>query len=157
MRYALIFLFCLTALTSSGQKLELEQLKSFIGQPVISAADSLTKYGWSVRPELSGTKDNQSYQTFSFGNHRSEKGKALAWFRMHADNGTVNQLYYQSPGIEQYNILLNEIKQNGTEKKDMQSIEDNQISTYYTTEEYVFQTIVGADSYTVMVMNNKQP
>lgn len=155
MRYAFVLFFCLITSLSMGQNLELNQLKSFIDKPAVSVTDSLTKSGWSLRPELSGAKDYQMYQTYSFGNHESEQAKALAWFRIQADNGIINQLYYQSPGKEHFNLLLEEIKKTGTEKKDVQSIEENQISTYYVAKDYTFQTIVGTDSYTVMVMATK--
>lgn len=155
MRYAFALFFCMITSLSRGQNLELNQLKSFIDKPAVSVTDSLTKAGWSLRPELSGAKDYQMYQTYSFGNHESEQAKAQAWFRIQADNGIINQLYYQSPGKEHFNLLLEEIKKTGTEKKDVQSIEENQISTYYVAKDYTFQTIVGTDSYTVMVMATK--
>ncbi|KIO77635.1 hypothetical protein TH53_08300 [Pedobacter lusitanus] len=157
MKYAIIFLFCLSGLFSRGQELKLSQLKSFIGQPVSSVTDSLTHHQWVVRPELSGEQGKQLYKTFSYGNHESEKSKALSWFRIHADDEVINQLYYQLNGPEPYNLILKEIKLAGTEKKDTQDIDNKQISTYYISNDYIFQTITGNDSYTVMVMPNKQP
>jgi len=157
MKYAFTFLCCLPVFFASAQNMELSQLKSFIGRPAAKVTDSLRKTGWSLHTELSGVKGVQMYQTYSFGKHKAEKAKALAWFRLHADKGIINQLYYQSPGITQYNVLLKEIKETGTERKDVQSIEDKKLSTYYVSPDYIFQTIVGADSYTVMVMANKAP
>lgn len=135
--------------------MELGQLKAIIDRPAQTITDSLTKKGWSVRPELSGVKENQLYRTFSFGNHSGNKNKALAWLRIQADNGVINQLFYQAPGVDQFNSILKELKESGTERKDKQSIEDNQVSTYYVGKAYTFQTIVGASSYTVMVMTNQ--
>jgi hypothetical protein len=157
MKYALIILLCLSALFSNGQNLRLNQLKSFIGQPVSSVTDSLVQKKWVVRPELSGVQGRQLYKTFSYGNHGSEQSKALSWFRIQADDQVINQLYYQLNGIEAYNLILKEIKDSGTEKKDFQDIENKQISTYYVSNDYIFQTITGTDSYTVMVTSNKQP
>lgn len=157
MKYAFTFLCCLSVLLSRGQNLELNQLKSFIDKPAIKLTDSLKKAGWIIHPELSASKNHQMYQTLSFGNHKAEKAKALAWFRVHADNGIINQLYYQTPGISQYNVLLKEIKETGTEKKEIQSIEDKKLGTYYVSPDYIFQTMVGNNSYTVMVMANRKP
>jgi hypothetical protein len=157
MKYALTILLCLSVLFSNGQNLKLNQLKSFIGQPVSSVTDSLVHEKWQVRPELSGAQGKQLYKTFSYGNHKSEQSKALSWFRIQADNEVINQLYYQLNGIEAYNLILKEIKESGTEKKDIQDIENKQISTYYLSSDYIFQTITGTDSYTVMVTPNKQP
>jgi len=157
MKYVLTFLFCFTILFSKGQSLKLSQLKSFIGQPVSSVTDSLIHGEWRVRPELSGVQGRQLYKTFSYGTHQSEQSKALSWFRIQADDEVVNQLYYQLNGAEAYNLILKEIKESGTEKKDIQDIENKQISTYYLSIDYIFQTITGADSYTVMVMPNTQP
>ncbi|QNK63875.1 hypothetical protein H7F33_05105 [Pedobacter sp. PAMC26386] len=157
MKYVLIIILCLCGLFSNGQDLKLNKLKSFIGQPVSAVTDSLVHSKWIVRPELSGRQGNQLYQTFSYGNHESEQSKALSWFRIQADNDVVNQLYYQLNGVEAYNFILKEIKEAGTEKKDIQGIEDKQISTYYLSTDYIFQTITGTDSYTVMVMPNQQP
>ncbi|WP_158797488.1 hypothetical protein [Pedobacter sp. L105] len=155
MKYSLTFLFCLCALFSSAQNLELNQLKSFIFKPAIEVTDTLQKKGWVVRPELSGKKLNQLYQTFSFGHLKKEKAKARAWFRIHADNGIVNQMYYQVPGLKEYTLLLEEIKKTATERKNEQSIEDNKLSTYYIADGYVFETTVAADSYTIMVMTDR--
>ncbi|SEB14408.1 hypothetical protein [Pedobacter hartonius] len=155
MKYAFTFLCCLLALFVRAQNMELSRLKSFIERPAAKVTDSLRKAGWSLHAELSGVKGAQMYQTWSFGKHKAEKAKALAWFRLHADKGFINQLYYQSPGITQYNVLLKEIKETGTERKDVQSIENKKLSTYYVSPDYIFQTIVGMDSYTVMVMANK--
>ena len=155
MKYALTFLCCFWIFQSHAQNLELKQLQSFIARPAGKVTDSLKKAGWIVHPELSGLQNQQMYQTLSYGKHKAEKGKALAWFRIHADVGVINQLYYQSPGIAQFNLLLDEIKTTGTEKKQEQSIEDKKLSTYYVSPDYIFQTIVGDNSYTVMVMANK--
>lgn len=155
MKYALTFLCCLCAFHGRAQNLELNQLKSFIARPVGKLTDSLKKAGWVVHPELSGIQNQQMYQTLSFGKHKAEKGKALAWFRVHADKGVINQLYYQSPGITQFNVLLKEIMATGTEKKEEQSIEDKKLSTYYVSPDYIYQTVVGENSYTVMVTANK--
>jgi len=157
MKYALTILLCLSALFSNGQNLKLNQLKSFIGQPVSSVTDSLVHRKWVERPELSGVQGRQLYKTFSYGNHESEQSKALSWFRIQADDEVINQLYYQLNGIVAYNLILKEIKEAGTEKKDIQDIENKQISTYYLSNDYIFQTIIGTDSYTVMVMPNKNP
>ncbi|AMP97913.1 hypothetical protein AY601_0976 [Pedobacter cryoconitis] len=155
MKYALTFLLCLFGLFSCAQHFKLNQLESLIGQPVSSVTDSLVQHRWEVRPELSGKQGHQLYKTFSFGNHASEQGKALSWFRIQADNEITNQLYYQVSGAEAYQLILEEIKQTGAEKKDIQEIEAQQISTYYISTDYIFQTIVGNDSYTIMVMPNQ--
>ncbi|RAJ27233.1 hypothetical protein [Pedobacter cryoconitis] len=157
MKYALTFLLCLFGLFSSAQHFKLNQLESLIGQSVSSVTDSLVLHNWEVRPELSGKQGNQLYQTFSYGNHALEKSKALSWFRIQADNEVTNQLYYQLNEPEAYQLILDEIKLSGAEKKDIQEIEAKQISTYYISTDYIFQTIVGNDSYTIMVMPNKQP
>ncbi|MET1056374.1 MAG: hypothetical protein ABWY16_13795 [Pedobacter sp.] len=157
MKYVLT-LFCgLWLFEGKAQNLELSQLKTFITQPAVKVTDSMKKAGWIVHPELSGIKDEQMYKTLSFGKHKAEKEKALAWFRIHADHGIINQLYYQSPGINQYNVLLKEIMAAGTEKKEEQAIEDKKLSTYYVSPDFIFQTVVGENSYTVMVMANKVP
>ncbi|MGY0036799.1 hypothetical protein [Pedobacter sp. NJ-S-72] len=155
MKYALTILLCLSALFSNSQNLKLNQ-KSFIGQPVSSVTDSLIHQKWAVRPELSGAQGRQLYKTFSYGNHGSEQSKALSWFRIQADDEVINQLYYQLNGIDAYNLILKEIKESGTEKKDIQDIENKQISTYYLSSDFIFQTITGTDSYTVMVTPNKK-
>jgi hypothetical protein len=155
MKYVLTLLCCFWAFQSQAQNLQLNELKSFIARPVARVTDSLKKAGWIAHPELSGLQNQQMYQTLSYGKHKAEKGKALAWFRVHADVGVINQLYYQSPGITQYNVLLKEIMATGTEKKEEQSIEDKKLSTYYVSPDYIFQTVVGENSYTIMVMANK--
>ncbi|CAM3985437.1 hypothetical protein SAMN06265348_104418 [Pedobacter westerhofensis] len=157
MKYALAFLCCLWAFHTRAQNLELNQLKSFIARPALKVTDSLKKAGWALHPELSGEKALQMYQTWSFGKHKAEKAKAMAWFRIQADHGVINQLYYQAPGITHFNVLLKEIVAAGTEKKEEQNIEDKKISTYYVSPDFIFQTIVGEHSYTVMVMANKAP
>lgn len=154
MKYLFAFLFCLSVLQVKSQNLSLNELKAFIYQPVELASDSLSKKEWSLRPELSGAQGNQLYQTYSYGNHKDEQAKAIAWLRIHADNGKINQLYYQSPGIEQYNLILKEIKKIGVEKKDTENADSKQTSTYYVASYYTFQTIVGNNSYTVMVTTN---
>jgi hypothetical protein len=155
MKYVFTFFCFLWAVNSHAQNLELNQLKSFIAKPVGKVTDRLKKVGWIVHPELSGVQNQQMYQTLSFGKHKAEKQKALAWFRVHADVGVINQLYYQSPGIAQFNVLLKEIMSSGTEKKEEQHIEEKKISTYYVSPDYIFQTVVGENSYTVMVMANQ--
>ena len=155
MKYSLTFLFCLCVLFSRAQNLELNQLKSFIFKPATVVTDTLQKKGWLARPELSGKKLNQQYQTFSFGHLKNEKAKARAWFRIHADNGIVNQLYYQAPDLKAYTVLLEEIKKTAAERKNEQSIEDNKLSTYYVADGYVFETTVAANSYTIMVMTDR--
>lgn len=155
MKYAITLIFCLFTLYSSAQNLELKQLTAFLEQPVQTVTDSLDHNGWAAHKELSGVQGDQLYQTFSFGNLATEQVKALAWFRIQADNGIVNQLYYQAPGITHYNVLLEEIKQSGAVKKDIQEIENKQISTYYVSDDYIFQTIINAQTYTIMVMKNK--
>jgi hypothetical protein len=155
MKYIFSLLMVFAAAAASGQELRLSQLKSFISRPVPSLSDSLTHTGWSVRPELSASQGHQLYRTFSFGNLKEEQTKAIAWLRIHADNNRVNQLYYQLPGAEQYELLLKEIREAGAEKKGIESIEDKNINTYYVSADYTFQTIVGAGNYTVMVMSNK--
>lgn len=154
MKYVFALFLCLAFLQGKSQNLSLDQLKAFIYQPVELAADSLMKKEWSLRPELSGLQGNQLYQTYAYGNHNDEQAKAIAWLRIHADNGKVNQVYYQSPGIDQYNLILKEIKKIGLEKKDTGNTDPNQVSTYYVASYYTFQTIVGNKSYTVMVTTN---
>jgi len=155
MKYSLTFLFCLFTLIGRSQNIELHQLQFFIYKPVTQVTDTLQKKGWLVRPELSGTKLNQLYKTFSFGHLKKEKGKARAWFRIHADNGIVNQLYYQTPGIKEFNILVEEIKKMGTEKKNVETIEDHKLSIYYVSEGFIYQTTAAPDNYTIMVMTDK--
>lgn len=155
MKYILTLLICLNVFVTKAQDLQLNELKSFINHPSASLRDSLTVNGWELRPELSARQAHQMYQTFSFGNSKEEGAKAIAWLRIHADNGVINQLYYQLPGPEQYEVLLKEIKEAGTEKKGVESIEDKNINTYYVSADYTFQTIVGAGNYTIMVMTNK--
>lgn len=154
MKYVFALLFCLAFLQVKSQNLSLDELKAFIYQPVQLAKDSLLKKEWSLRPELSGVQANQLYQTYSYGNYNDQQAKAIAWLRIHADNGKVNQLYYQSPGIDQYNLLLQEIKKTATEKKDTGNTDPGQLSTYYVASYYTFQTIVGNKSYTIMVTTN---
>jgi len=155
-KQVLIILICLSTIGVKSQNLELQQLQSIIDQKATVFADSLTKTGWVLRPELSGKQGDQLYQTFSFGNLTKEKAKALAWLRIHADHDTINQLYYQSPGIAQFRKVVAQIKEAGAEKKDVQSIEEQSISAYYISSDYIFQTISGNNSFTVMVMTNKQ-
>ena len=155
MKYIIALLISFTALGASAQNLQLSELKSFINHPSASLRDSLTVNGWEIRPELSARQAHQMYQTFSFGNQKEEQGKAIAWLRIHADNGVINQLYYQLPGVEQYDLILKEIKEAGTEKKGVQNMEDKNINTYYVSADYTFQTIVGAGTYTIMVMTNR--
>jgi len=156
MKYSLTFLFCLCAFLGRAQNLELNQLKLFIYKPVTEVTDTMQHKGWVVRPELSGKKEKQLYQTFSFGHLKKEKEKAIAWFRIHADNGIVNQLYYQTPGVEQFNLILDEIKKIGTERKNVQSIEDNKLSTYYVSEGFIFETTAADGNYTIMVMTDRE-
>jgi len=157
MKYALTLLLCFYGFLSNGQHLKLSQLKSFVGQPVASVSDSLKSTHWVVRPELSAVKGDQLYRTFSYGNHGSERSKALSWLRIQADYGVVNQLYYQLNSQAAYELILKDIKAAGTEKKDIQRIENKQLSTYYLSTDYIFQTIVGTDSYTIMVMSSREP
>lgn len=157
MKYAFAFLCCLWAVHVRAQNLELNQLKSFIARPAPKLTDSLKKAGWALHPELSGQRAQQMYQTFSFGKHKAVGTKALAWFRIQADRGVINQVYYQAPGIAHFNVLLKEIMATGTEKKGEQDIADKKLSTYYVSPDFIFQTIVGVNSYTVMVMANKAP
>jgi hypothetical protein len=154
MKYLLLLLFCFSSFAVKSQKLSLDKLKALIYQPVELAADTLQKQGWSVRPELSGKQANQLYQTYSYGNHTDEQAKALAWLRIHADNGKINQLYYQTPGEEQYRLILEEIRKLGTEKNDPDKMGPGIVSTYYVSSYYTYQTIVGKDSYTIMVTTN---
>ena len=151
MRYIMFLLICCASLAGKGQNMELNQLKSVIGRPVTSITDSLVKKGWSVRPELSDIQGNQLYQTFSFGSLKKEDARALSWFRIHADNGVINQLYYQTPGKDLFNILLDAIVNSGAEKKELKNIEENQVGTYYVSTDFIYETIMGVDNYTVMV------
>jgi len=155
MRYFLTFLLCLIFHFGQAQDIPLSTLMAYINKPVPAIRDSLTTRGWADHAELSGTQENQLYQTFSYGTKKTNPAEALAWFRIHADDNKVNQLYYQLPGMESYTIILNELKAISTEKKDIQTIENNQISSYYQTTDYTFQTIVGGGSYTLMIMTNK--
>jgi len=155
MRYFLTFLLCGIFHFGYAQDIPLKTLMTYINKPVTAIRDSLTVRGWADHAELSGTKANQLYQTFSYGTKKSNPAEALAWFRIHADDHVVNQLYYQLPGMESYTIILNELKAISTEKKEVQTIENNQISSYYLSPDYTFQTIVGGGSYTLMVMTNK--
>ena len=153
MKYSLTFLLCLFTLIGRSQNIELNKLKSFIYKPVIQVTDSLQKKGWLVRPELSGKKVNQLYTTFSFGHFKNDKKRARAWFRIHADNGVVNQLYYQTPGAKQFNHLVEEIKKTGKARENVDNIEDNKLSFYYISEGFVFETTAG--SYTIMVATDR--
>ena len=155
MKYLLTLLICFAGLYTQAQNLQLHELKSFINHPSASLRDSLVVNGWEIRPELSARQAHQMYQTFSFGNQKEEQGKAIAWLRIHADNGVINQLYYQLPGTAEYELILKDIKASGTEKKDVSAIADKNTNTYYVSADYTFQTIVGAGNYTVMVMTNK--
>jgi len=155
MKYILIFLFCLFAFLGKAQELGLNQVISFINQPVKAVNDSLTAKGWQEHPELSGVQNNQLYRTFSFGNLGPDSKQALAWFRIHADDEVVNQLYYQLPGPELYTKLVTGLKAISTEKKDAQQIENKQIITYYQNADFTFETIVGGGTYTLMVLTNK--
>lgn len=158
MKYVFTLLFCLSVFLCQGQNLELEQLKSIINQPVPSITDSLIKQGWTVRPELSGVQGNQLYQTFSFGDSKDEQAKALAWLRVHADNEIINQLYYQLPTAEQYELVLKQIKAVATEKKGVPNADgDKNINAYYLSSYYTFQTITGDGNYTIMLLMNKTP
>lgn len=154
MKYLLMITCCLCSFVLKAQQMNLDQLKALIYQPVELAADSLAKNEWTLRPELSGQQAHQLYQTYSYGNHKEETGKALAWLRIHADNGKINQLYYQPPGADQYQAMLKEIQAVSTAKKDTEKMENQVVSTYYISAYYTFQTIVGKDSYTVMVTTN---
>lgn len=151
MKYLFGLLLCLSFLFGSGQTMQLGQLQSIIDRPVTSITDSLVKHGWSVRPELSGIQGNQLYSTFSFGNLKDEKNKALSWFRIHADDGMINQIYYQTSGKVHFENLMAEIMKLGAEKKDLKNIDDTMVGTYYVTKDYVFESILGVDNYTLMV------
>jgi len=155
MKYILTLLICFAVLITKAQNLQLNELKSFINHSAASLRDSLVVNGWAIRPGLSARQGHQMYQTFSFGNEKEEQAKAIAWLRIHADNGVINQLYYQLPGVAQYDLVLKEIGESGTEKKGVESIEDKNINTYYVSADYTFQTIVGGGNYTIMVMTNK--
>lgn len=151
----IFLLLCCASLAGKAQDMALNQLKSVIGRPVSSITDSLVKKGWSVRPELSDIQGNQLYQTFSFGSLKTEDAKALSWFRIHADNGIINQLYYQTPGKELFTVLLDAIVKSGAEKRELKNIEENQVGTYYVATDFIYETIMGVDNYTVMV--SKRP
>lgn len=155
MKYLLVLLWACLALPAGAQVRQLAELKALILKSEKSTHDSLVRSGWTVRPEQSAVKDNQSYETFSFGNHKKESHKALEWLRIHADDGLTNQVYYQPAGPLQYQHLLDEIKATSKVKNDVQVIEDNQLSTYYVSEDFAFKTIVGKGSHTIMVMGLK--
>ncbi len=152
MKYLYTFLFCFAGLCCNAQELSFEQLISYLNQPAKIVGDSLNVKGWQSVTSMSDTKDDQMYQTFSFGKLKADTTQALAWLRIHADQQVVNQLYYQLPGQEAYLQMLSKIKASGTEKKEMQTIENNQVSTYYQSTAYTFQTITGGGSFTVMMM-----
>jgi hypothetical protein len=151
MKYLFGLLLCMSCFCGSAQTLELVQLQSIIDCPVTSITDSLVKNGWSLHPELSGIQANQLYSTFSFGNLKDQKNKALSWFRIHADDGLINQIYYQTPGKVHFDNLMAEIIKLGAEKKDLKNIDDTMVGTYYVTKDYVFESILGVDNYTLMV------
>lgn len=153
MKYFYTLLLSFTCLFAAAQDLSLDRLTAFIHMPAKSVSDSLAVKGWKPVAELSAIKDNQMYQTYSYGNLETDKSQAVAWLRIHADNQVVNQLYYQLPDLETYTKVLNALKIIGTEKKDMQSIDNKQINTFYQNKEYTFQTITGGGSYTLMVMS----
>jgi hypothetical protein len=155
MKYIVTFVFCLFAFASKGQDLNLNQVISFINQPVKAVNDSLLTKGWVTHPELSGIQKNQLYRTFSYGNLAADSKQALAWFRVHADDEIVNQIYYQLPGLDLYNKLIGELKAISTEKKDSQQIDNKQIITYYQNADFTFETSVGGGTYTLMVVTNK--
>lgn len=156
MKYLFTFISLAAFQFCHAQHLPLKLLTSFIDRPVPVVRDSLMAKKWVQHAELSGAQNNQLYQTFSYGTKKNKPAEALAWFRIHADDQIVNQLYYQLPGLEAYTMLLNEVKAISTEKQGVQTIENNQISSYYQTTDYTFQTIVGGGSYTLMVMTNKK-
>ena len=155
MKYLYTFLLCFAGLCCNAQELSFEQLISYLQRPAKVVGDSLSVKGWQPVPAMSDTKDEQMYQTFSFGNMKADSTQALAWLRIHADQQVVNQLYYQLPGQEAYLEMLRKIKVSGIEKKEMQTIENNQVSTYYQSTDFTFQTITGGGSYTVMVMTKR--
>lgn len=152
MKYLYTVLLCCFCLLCKSQELSFDQLISYLHQPAQVVGDSLNSKGWKLNAALSATREEQMYQTFSFGNLKGDSTQALAWLRIHADQQLVNQLYYQLPGQEAYAQLLNKIKSSGTERKEMQTIENNQVSTFYQSQDYTFQTIAGGGTYTVMVM-----
>jgi hypothetical protein len=151
MKYLLGILLGLGCLCANAQTMELDQLQAIIDRPVSSITDSLVKRGWAVHPELSGIQANQLYSTFSFGNLKDQKNKALSWFRIHADDGLINQIYYQTPGKVHFDNLMAEIIKKGAEKKDLKNIDDTMVGTYYVSKDYVYESILGVDNYTLMV------
>lgn len=154
-KHLFIILFCFAYQVGTAQEVPLKQLMAFIAQPVKEVKDTLISKGWSPKAELSGRQGNQMYETFSYGNLATDKNQALAWFRIHADDDIVNQLYYQLPGKEPYTVLLNELKVLTNGKTPIEKIEDKQVNTYYQTDLFTFQTSEGNGSYTMMVMTNK--
>jgi len=149
---ACLFLWVFHFNTASAQNLALEDLNGYIGQTVFKVNESLKSKGWVLHPELSGEQQNQLYKTFAFGNAENEQGKAISWFRLHADNQMVNQLYYQLPGKAELENLVAAIIAGGAQKKNIDEISNEQLSSYYIGYDLVYQTITGKDSYTLMVV-----
>ncbi|WP_442587566.1 hypothetical protein ACSBL2_16085 [Pedobacter sp. AW31-3R] len=151
MKFIFTLLLIFSGLFCRAQDLSLDQLISYLDQPAQAITDTLSARGWQANAELSDEKDNERYTTFSFGNKESDKNQALAWLRIHAYNQIVVQLFYQLPGEQAYHKLMATLKSRGTEKKEMQHIENKQINTFYETSDHTFQTIVGGGSYTLLL------
>lgn len=147
--FTLLLSFC--SLFANGQEESLHQLISYLEQPTKKVTDTLVAKGWTIDAALSAEKDNELYQTFSFGNLQSDKKQALAWLRIHASHQVVGQVYYQLSGREAFFKLMSEMDKIVTEKKEMQNIENKQINTYYESDRHLIQTIVGGGSYTLML------
>lgn len=155
MKLFLTFLVLITTQLVRAQQLSLVNLNEFFGQTVFQANQQLKSRGWIKHPELSGERGNQLYQTFAYGSISQQQGKAVAWFRIHADNQMVNQLYYQLQDESQLNALIKEILNSGAEKKEVQEIEDGKLNSYYIGYDFVYQAIIGNNTYTLMVVKKK--
>jgi len=151
MKYIITIQLCLFCLFTNAQELTLDQLTSYINQPLNTIHKNLEVKGWALKPELSAFNGNQLYQTYAFGKLATDETQALAWFRIHAFKDVVKQVYYQLPGLDAYEKLLKQLKSVSTLTQNGQSIEDKQIGTLYENKDYNFQTLVGGGSYTLMV------
>ena len=159
-RYTCTLLLCLVLFTARAQDIatlpiNLQRLEAYVNKPASQVSDSLIKEGWKLNAELSGSMDGDDYRTFSYGNLETDQKKALAWLRIHfAGTLPVNRVYYQAPDEETYSRLVVAIKATQSAASLPQTIE-GQTLTVYTGDNYVYQTIVSASTYTVVVISKE--
>lgn len=157
MKYVITCLLLFIAPLLKAQQMSLDSLTAYLGQTVFKSVESLKSGGWRLHPELSAEQNNQLYKTFAFGASTEGTQKAVSWFRIHADNQIVNQLYYQLPGKEELDTLVAEIMKKGAQKKGVAEIQNGQLTSFYIGFDFVFQTIIAKDSYTLMVAKKPRP